>query len=92
MVTFIYLPYYYLSRIVLKIWVSKRVVMFCRCSFRCRDVFLTCCPQVLSCSNLGHKGIFETHNNSVQERKFYREYFDIIDHISKTFVEEPIGY
>ena len=75
MVTFIYLFYYYLSRVVLKIWVSKRVIMFCRQSFSCRDVFLTCCPQVLSCIDLGHRGIFETHNNPFQEREFYEGIF-----------------
>ena len=91
-VTFIYLFYYYLSRVVLKIWVSKRVVLFCRQSFNWRDVFLTCCPQVLSCLNLGCRGIFETHNNPIQEREFYGEYFDVIDYIPKTFVGEPIGY
>ena len=46
----------------------------------------------MSCLNLGCRGIFETHNNPIQEREFYSEYFDVIDHIPKTFVGEPIGY
>ena len=57
-----------------------------------RDVFLLCCPQVLSCLNLECRGIFEIHKNSVQEREFFGEFFDVIDHIPKIFVGEAIGY
>ena len=56
------------------------------------DLFSLYCPQVLLCLNLECRGNFKTHKNSVQERDFYGEFFDAIDHIPKTFVGEALGY
>ena len=38
------------------------------------------------------RGIFKSHKNSVQKRKFYGESCDVIDPILKSFVEEVMGY
>ena len=57
-----------------------------------KDLFLLRCPQVLSCLNLECRGIFKTHKNLVQDREFFGEFFDAIDHIPKTFVGEALGY
>ena len=59
---------------------------------RVKDVFLPCCPQVLSYLNLGCRGVFEKYKSQVQEREFYGELFDVIDLIPKTFVGEIISY
>ena len=48
-----------------------------------KDLFLLYCPQVLSCLNLECRDIFETHKNLVQDREFFGEFFDAIDHILK---------
>jgi len=57
-----------------------------------RNVFLPSYPQDLSCLNLECRGIFKTHKRPVQKKKnFIGEFFDIIDHIPKTFVRETIS-
>ena len=57
-----------------------------------KDVFLSCCSQVLSYLNLECKSVFEIYKSPVQEKEFYGELFGVIDLIPTTFVGEIISY